>query len=192
MVNTRSPGNPVPHNPFTGIESVLYGRINGPTTCSRDQNAAFVSTALRISHSPLFSNEVTVLLSQAELPYVTHTRWICWAMQCYCVCFVFWSLENYISLPTVNRFVLNFNTPIPILYREVHSSVLHGDWLTAGCKAHTNFADESICLLADNIQKEVVIIHRSPEVLKMLSLSIADWAHLRQQTVEINCKNESC
>jgi hypothetical protein len=34
--------------------------------------------------------------------------------------------------------------------------------------AHANFDDESICLLADNIQNEVVTIHRS-QVLKMLS-----------------------
>jgi hypothetical protein len=34
----------------------------------------------------------------------------------------------------------------------------------------TNFADKSICLLADNIGKEVVTIHRSQVVLKMLFL----------------------
>jgi hypothetical protein len=34
-------------------------------------------------------------------------------------------------------------------------------------------ADESICLLANNIQTEVVISHRS-QVLKMLSLYILD------------------
>jgi hypothetical protein len=33
-----------------------------------------------------------------------------------------------------------------------------------------NFADESICLLADNIHNDVVTIHRSQAVLKMLSL----------------------
>jgi hypothetical protein len=32
-----------------------------------------------------------------------------------------------------------------------------------------NFADESACLTADNIQNEVVTSHRSQEVLKMLS-----------------------
>jgi hypothetical protein len=35
-------------------------------------------------------------------------------------------------------------------------------------KAHTNFADESVCLTADNVQNEVGKIHRSQEVLKML------------------------
>jgi hypothetical protein len=30
--------------------------------------------------------------------------------------------------------------------------VLHGDRCTAGCEAHTNFADESICLFADNVR----------------------------------------
>jgi hypothetical protein len=35
---------------------------------------------------------------------------------------------------------------------------------------HTKFADESICLLADNIWNEVVTIHRPQMVLKMLSL----------------------
>jgi hypothetical protein len=36
--------------------------------------------------------------------------------------------------------------------------------------ARTNFADESVCLLPDNVRNEVVTIHRSQEVLKMLSL----------------------
>jgi hypothetical protein len=35
-------------------------------------------------------------------------------------------------------------------------------------------------------------IHRSQEVLKKLPRSIADWSHLRRQTVETNCKNEPC
>jgi hypothetical protein len=63
------------------------------------------------------------------------------------------------------------------LYREdfyfvdqFHGSALHSDWCTASCKAHTNFASESACLMADNIRTEVVTIHRSQEVLKMLSL----------------------
>jgi hypothetical protein len=47
---------------------------------------------------------------------------------------------------------------------------LHGDRCTAGCGAHTNFADESACLKADNVRNEVVTIHRSQEMLKMLSL----------------------
>jgi hypothetical protein len=38
------------------------------------------------------------------------------------------------------------------------------------CEAHTNFADESACLTADNVRNEVATIHRSQEVLKVLSL----------------------
>jgi hypothetical protein len=56
-------------------------------------------------------------------------------------------------------------------YRVVHGSVLHGDWCTTGCEVRMNFADESICLFTNNVQNEVVTIHRSQEVLKMLSLS---------------------
>jgi hypothetical protein len=63
------------------------------------------------------------------------------------------------------------------LYREnfyfvdqFHSSALHGDRCTTSCKAQTNFASESACLMANNGQNEVVTIHRSQEVLKMLSL----------------------
>jgi hypothetical protein len=53
---------------------------------------------------------------------------------------------------------------------RLHGSAPHGDRCTAGCEAHTNFADESACLTADNVRNEVVTIHRSQEVLKMLSL----------------------
>jgi hypothetical protein len=49
-------------------------------------------------------------------------------------------------------------------------SHLHDNRQTAGCGAHTNFGDESICLLADKVQNEVVTIHRSQEVLEMLYL----------------------
>jgi hypothetical protein len=52
----------------------------------------------------------------------------------------------------------------------VLGSALHGDKCTAGCEAHRNFANESICLLADAVQNEVAAIHRSQEVLKILSL----------------------
>jgi hypothetical protein len=52
---------------------------------------------------------------------------------------------------------------------QFHDSALHSDWCIAGCKAHNNFADESACLMADNIWNEVVTIHRSQEALKMLS-----------------------
>jgi hypothetical protein len=53
---------------------------------------------------------------------------------------------------------------------QFHGSALHGDRCTAGCEVHTNFADESGCLMADNVRNEVVVIYRSQEVLKMLSL----------------------
>jgi hypothetical protein len=33
----------------------------------------------------------------------------------------------------------------------VHGFALHGDRCTAGWEAHKNFADESVCLMADNI-----------------------------------------
>jgi hypothetical protein len=49
-------------------------------------------------------------------------------------------------------------------------AALHGDRRTAGCDADTKFADESICLLADNFRNEVVTIHKSQVALKMLSL----------------------
>jgi hypothetical protein len=51
-----------------------------------------------------------------------------------------------------------------------HGPVLHGDRSTAGSEEHTNFASESACLTADNVLSEVVTIHRSLEVLKMLPL----------------------
>jgi hypothetical protein len=38
-----------------------------------------------------------------------------------------------------------------------------------GYEVHMNFADESVCLSADNIQNEVVATHRSKEVLDMMS-----------------------
>jgi hypothetical protein len=56
-----------------------------------------------------------------------------------------------------------------LLTWRVHGSALHGDRCTAGCEAHANFAYESACLMADNIQNKVVTIHRSQEMLKMLS-----------------------
>jgi hypothetical protein len=49
------------------------------------------------------------------------------------------------------------------IYREnfyfvdrFHGSALHGDRCSACCEAHTNFADESTCLTADNVWNEVV------------------------------------
>jgi hypothetical protein len=52
---------------------------------------------------------------------------------------------------------------------RVQGSALHGGRCAACCEAHTNFADESACLTSDNVRIEVVIIHRSQEVLKMPS-----------------------
>jgi hypothetical protein len=50
--------------------------------------------------------------------------------------------------------------------------LLTGSTVTgAACReAHTNFADESAYLTTDNIRNEVVTIHRSQKMLKMLSL----------------------
>jgi hypothetical protein len=53
---------------------------------------------------------------------------------------------------------------------QFHGSVLHSDRCTAGREVYKKFADESACLTADNVQNEVVIIHRSQEALKMLSI----------------------
>jgi hypothetical protein len=53
----------------------------------------------------------------------------------------------------------------------VHCSALHGDGCTTGCQAHMNCADESICLLADNVQNEVVINHKSQEVLNAVPVN---------------------
>jgi hypothetical protein len=70
-----------------------------------------------------------------------------------------------------------FRAPYILIYREnfysvdqFHCSTLHSGWGTACCEAHTNFANESACLMADDILNKVVTIHRSQEVLKMLSL----------------------
>jgi hypothetical protein len=52
----------------------------------------------------------------------------------------------------------------------VHGAALHGNQCTAGCEKDTNFADESVYLLAANFRNEVVTIHRSQEVLQMLYL----------------------
>jgi hypothetical protein len=51
----------------------------------------------------------------------------------------------------------------------VHGSALDGGRCSACCEAYINFADESACLTADSVRKKVVTIHRSQEVLKMLS-----------------------
>jgi hypothetical protein len=51
-----------------------------------------------------------------------------------------------------------------------HSSALQCGRHAACREAHTNVAAESACLMANNYQNEVVIIHRPQEVLKVLSL----------------------
>jgi hypothetical protein len=63
-----------------------------------------------------------------------------------------------------------------VFYREylycadqVHGSALHGDQCAACHEAHVNFTDEWACLTADNVWSAAVTIHRSQEVLKMLS-----------------------
>jgi hypothetical protein len=57
---------------------------------------------------------------------------------------------------------------------RVHGSALHGGRCAACCEAYTNFANESACLTADNVWNEVVTIHRSQEVLKVLSSLYVD------------------
>jgi hypothetical protein len=51
----------------------------------------------------------------------------------------------------------------------VHGSALHGGLYATCHEAHTNFADESASLTINNVWNEVVTIHRSQEVFKMLS-----------------------
>jgi hypothetical protein len=47
--------------------------------------------------------------------------------------------------------------------------VSRDSWCTACSEVHMNFANESASLMADNVWNEVVTIHRSQEVLKILS-----------------------
>jgi hypothetical protein len=42
-----------------------------------------------------------------------------------------------------------------------------GDWGIASCEANMNFADKSACLTVNNIQTEVVPIHRSQVKVKL-------------------------
>jgi hypothetical protein len=42
-----------------------------------------------------------------------------------------------------------------------NGSVRHGEQCTAGCEAHMNFVNESACLMANNVQNEIVTICRS-------------------------------
>jgi hypothetical protein len=60
---------------------------------------------------------------------------------------------------------------------QVHGSALHGGQRATCCEAHTNFANESACLMADNVPNVTVIIHRSQAVLKMLSSLHVDILH---------------
>jgi hypothetical protein len=68
-----------------------------------------------------------------------------------------------------NTVFRSVNIPLAVgIYREdfyfvdrFHGSALHDDRCTAGCEVHTNFADESVCLMANNVRNEVVTIHRS-------------------------------
>jgi hypothetical protein len=62
------------------------------------------------------------------------------------------------------------------IYREyiyyvdrVHGTAFHGDLCAACRETRANFVGESACLTAHNVRNEVVTIHRSQEVLKMLS-----------------------
>jgi hypothetical protein len=62
------------------------------------------------------------------------------------------------------RFVIPYPArSINYYYREdfyfvdqFHCSALQGDQCTTGCEVHTNFADESACLMVDNVWNEVV------------------------------------
>jgi hypothetical protein len=57
---------------------------------------------------------------------------------------------------TVQYNMLNTNYDLHVqggwyLCWPVHGSVLHSDWCTSGCEAHTNFSSESVCLMTDNV-----------------------------------------
>jgi hypothetical protein len=67
------------------------------------------------------------------------------------------------------------------MYRKVfysvvwfHGSALHGD----RCETHTNFADESAFLTADNVRNEVVTVHKSQHKLRMLCFYIQTFLSL--------------
>lgn len=57
---------------------------------------------------------------------------------------------------------------------RVHSSALLGEQCAACGEANAEFADESACLMVENIRNEVVTIQRSLEVLKMPSSPSVD------------------
>jgi hypothetical protein len=51
--------------------------------------------------------------------------------------------SNFVFLPIYREY---FNSA-----DQLHGSALHGDQCAACRKAHTNFANESACLMADNV-----------------------------------------
>jgi hypothetical protein len=76
------------------------------------------------------------------------------------------------------------------MYREyfycvdrVHDSALHREWCTACCEAHTNFSDESACLVADNIWNKLVTVHTTQEVVENALL----FTHIYTIFFAINC-----
>jgi hypothetical protein len=74
---------------------------------------------------------------------------------------------------------------------RVHGSTFHGGPCAACREAHTNFADESACLTADNVRNQLVTMHRSQEILKMLSFLHVDSfrnCFVKKHT----CNNPSC
>jgi hypothetical protein len=61
-----------------------------------------------------------------------------------------------------------------VIYREVLTFVDRFTALrftaTGAPTAYTNFDDESICLFADNVRNELVTVHRTQEMLKILPI----------------------
>jgi hypothetical protein len=90
-------------------------------------------------------------------------------------CFIFWLRTEPVAKDSILSMEVGCSDRV--LYREdfyfvdwFHGSALHGDRGAACREAHTNFSDESACLTADNVRNEVITIHRSQKVLKILSL----------------------
>jgi hypothetical protein len=104
------------------------------------------------------------------------------------VCYNAWvtstMLSEYVWVCEIIQCFTFHKIIIQVLYREyfycvdqVHGCALHSGQCATCHKAHTNFANESACLTADNIQNEVVTIHRSQEMLKLLSFLHIDIFH---------------
>lgn len=57
-----------------------------------------------------------------------------------------------------------------ITYRDVlvHTSAPYDKWCTTTCEVNTNFAAESVSLMAHNIWDDVITLHKSPILQKML------------------------